>query len=116
MAEQKSEKRFYALIFGAVVSAFLASTCCLAPLLFLLFGVSVSSLSFLQIFAPYHGYFSAFAFFVILYLWYDYFRKRHTAACCSTRLCKYHLHYLLGGTLFVALFVSYPYWVDKILE
>ena len=115
MAEEKEQRRFYAIIAGAVVSAFLASTCCLAPLLFLLFGVSVSSLSFLQVFAPYHDYFSGAALLLTLYLWIDYLRKkRMRSACCST-LCRYHLHYLVAGTLLVALFVSYPYWIDRFI-
>jgi hypothetical protein len=115
MAEEKEQRRFYALIAGAVVSAFLASTCCLAPLLFLLFGVSVSSLSFLQVFAPYHGYFSAAALLLSLYLWIDYLRKKRTQTACCSRLCRYHLHYLVAGTLFVVLFVSYPYWIDRFI-
>lgn len=113
--EEKKEKQFYALITGAVISAFLASTCCLAPLLFLLFGVSVSSLSFLQVFAPYHNYFSFFALLLTGYLWVAYFRKREKTSC-TTKLCRYHLHYLLGGTLLTVLFVSYPYWVTYLLE
>jgi len=113
--EEKKEKRFYTLIAGAVISAFLASTCCLAPLLFLLFGVSVSSLSFLQVFAPYHNYFSIFALLLVGYLWIEYFKKKKRTTC-STTLCRYHLHYLSGGTLLTVLFVTYPYWVASLLE
>ena len=54
--ETKKDRSFYALFIGSLISALLASTCCLAPLLFLIFGVSMGSLSFLQIFAPYNMY------------------------------------------------------------
>lgn len=40
-------------IIGAFVSAFLATACCLSPLLFLFFGISFGFLSFLEIFTPY---------------------------------------------------------------
>ncbi len=116
MQEKRENRSFYALIGGAVISAFLASTCCLAPLLFLLFGISVSSLSFLQYFAPFHSYFSLAALGLTLYLWIDYLRKTKKRTVCSHSLCRYHLQYLVSVTLLVLLFVTYPYWVSIILE
>ena len=110
----QEKKPFYTLLFGAVISAILAGSCCLAPLLFLLFGVSMSSLSFLQIFAPYQPYFIALASLVILYLWVDYFRQK-SAAVCSGSLCKHYLLYLTIGTLMVLVLISYPYWIDAIM-
>ena len=114
--ETKEDKKFYAIIFGSIVSAILASTCCLAPLLFLLFGVSMGSLTFLHIFAPYHIYFSIFAVSLMLYLWYDYFKKRKNALVCDTPLCKNYKLYLILGSFFVAIMVTYPYWAGYILE
>ena len=110
---KKEDRSFYALIIGSIVSAILASTCCLAPLLFLLFGVSVGSLSFLKLFAPYHNYFSLFAIIVILYLWYDYLKKKRLV--CDTPLCKNYRLYLILGTIFVSILTTYPYWVTYLL-
>ena len=114
--ETKDNKKFYAIILSSIVSAILASTCCLAPLLFLLFGVSMGSLTFLQIFAPYHTYFSLFSIVLILYLWYDYIKKRKNALVCDTPLCKNYKLYLVLGSLFVIVMITYPYWAGYILE
>ncbi len=112
----KKDKSFYTLIVGSIVSAFLATACCLAPFLFLVFGVSMSSLSFLQVLAPYQIYFSLLSGAVILYLWYDYFQRVKKQFVCSTKLCKNYKLYLSIGTLFVLVFSTYPYWVNYILE
>jgi TusA-related sulfurtransferase len=114
--EQKSDKKFYTIILSSVISAILASSCCLAPLLFLLFGVSVGSLTFLQTFAPYHIYFSIFATVLIVYLWYDYLKKKKNQLFCATALCKNYKLYLIVGSLFVGFFTTYPYWIGYILE
>ncbi len=104
------------LILASVVSAFLASTCCLAPLLFLLFGIGMGSLSFLQVFAPYHDYFAFFAIALIVYLWYDYFKTRKSQISCTASVCKNYRLYLIAGTIFVALFSTYPWWIGALLE
>ena len=116
LATKKSDKKLVALIIGSIVSAILASSCCLAPLLFLLFGVSMSSLTFLQIFAPYHNYFSIISILVLGYLWYDYLKNRKTKLLCETWLSKNYLSLLIGGSVFVLLFTTYPHWIDKVLE
>jgi len=112
----KKESSFYALIAGSIVSAILASSCCLAPLLFLIFGVSVGSLSFLQIFAPYHTYFSIFSIVVVAYLWINYFFKIRKQISCSAKVCKNYRLYLSEGTFFVLLLTTYPYWVTYLLD
>jgi TusA-related sulfurtransferase len=113
--ERRQARTFYSLLFGGIVSAILASTCCLGPLLFLLFGVSVGSLGFLHAFAPYHGYFSAAAVLLVGYLWFDWWRGRKDRIACATSLCKNYTLYLSLGTLFVALLASYPWWMGWIL-
>jgi len=106
-----NSKTFWSLIIGSVTTALLASTCCLSPLLFLLFGVSASSLSFLEIFAPYHELFSFMAVGVLGYLWYNYFIKIRKMIVCEGWVCKYYLVSLNIGTLLVAILLSYQYWV-----
>jgi TusA-related sulfurtransferase len=109
--EQTSQKSFWALIAGSIITAILASTCCLGPLLFLLFGVSAGSIGFLKVFAPYHDLFSLIAVSVIGYLWYHYFRVIRKKIVCEGWICKYYLLYLLIGTVLVAILLSYQYWV-----
>jgi len=109
--QQTSQKSFWALIAGSIVTAVLASTCCIGPLLFLLFGVSASSIGFLSVFAPYHDLFSLMAIGVIGYLWYHYFRVIRKMIVCEGWICKYYLLYLSIGTVLVAILLSYQYWV-----
>jgi len=111
----KENKSFWALIVGAVVTAVLASTCCLGPLLFLLFGISVGSLSFLHIFSPYRDYFALIAIAVIGYLWWNYFFKLRKRAVCEGSICKNYLKYLSIGTFFVVIMLTYPYWAQYLL-
>lgn len=109
--EQRVGRSFWALILGSIVTAILASTCCIGPLLFLLFGVSASSLSFLKPLAPYHGVFSLIAAGVIGYLWYHYFKVIRHRLVCEGWICKYYLTYLSIGTALVVVLLSYQYWV-----
>ena len=111
-----NNKSFVAIIIGSIVSALLASTCCLAPFLFLVFGVSMSSLSFLQFFAPYSIYFTIFSVILIIYLWYDYLKHRKEKLVCETWLSKNYKTLLNIGTVFVLIFITYPYWVNYLLE
>ncbi len=113
---QKEDKSFWVLIAGAVITAILASTCCLGPLLFLIFGVSVGSLSFLHIFAPYHTYFSMAAVLIILYLWGNYFFKLRKRPVCEESICKNYVKYLSIGTVFVIIMLSYPYWAQYLIK
>ena len=114
--ERREARTFYSLLLGGLVSAILASTCCLGPLLFLLFGVSVGSLGFLQAFAPYHSWFSGIALLLIAYLWFDWWRSRRKRVACATSLCRHYTLYLSLGTLFVVILVSYPWWVALLME
>ncbi|GAX87180.1 conserved hypothetical protein [Lebetimonas natsushimae] len=110
--ESKESKSFWALIAGAAITAILASTCCLGPLLFLIFGVSVGSLSFLHIFAPYRIYFTIAAATIIIYLWLNYFLKLRKRPVCSGSICKNYVKYLSIGTVFVLIMLTYPFWAQ----
>jgi len=112
---KSEDKSFWTLIIGAVVTAILASTCCLAPLLFLLFGISVGSLSFLQFFAPYKIYFSVLAILIIGYLWGNYFFVLRKRVVCEGSICKNYIKYLSIGTVFVLIMLTYPYWAIYII-
>ncbi len=114
--QRREARTFYSLLLGGIVSAILASTCCLGPLLFLLFGVSVGSLSFLHWFAPYHAWFSVAAVATVGWLWFDWWRGRKERIACATSLCKNYTLYLSLGTLFVVILVSYPWWLGFLME
>ncbi len=93
------------IVSGAIASALLALSCCIAPLLFVLFGVSMASFSFLEVLSPYRPLFVTFAVFFLAYGW-GYYRRR--------RLCLRNRRWVLPGmaaaTVFVVLLLSLPYW------
>ncbi|WP_353661903.1 mercuric transporter MerT family protein [Hydrogenimonas sp. SS33] len=107
---RRTNRSVWALLLGGIVSAVLASTCCIGPLLFLLFGVSVGSAGFLHLLAPYHTLFTLVAAGVTLWLWIEYFRKRNIPAC-ETILCRKYVWFLGAGTLLVIVMLTYPWWV-----
>jgi len=111
----RDTKSFWALIAGAVITAVLASTCCLGPLLFLIFGVSMGSLSFLHVFAPYRDYFTAAAVIIIIYLWGNWFFRLRKRPVCEGSICKNYVKYLSIGTVFVLIMLTYPYWAQYLL-
>jgi len=51
----------------------------------------------------------------ILASWYDYFKERKKPVC-DTSLCKNYKLYLIIGTIFVAIMITYPYWIGYLLE
>jgi len=106
-----NKKSFWALIIGSIITAILASSCCIAPLLFLVFGISASSVGFLKPLVPYHNLFSLIALGVIVYLWYHYFSVIRKMIVCEGWICKYYLQYLIIGTILVSILLSYQYWV-----
>ncbi len=108
--ELKETKTLLSIMAAAIISAILASTCCLAPLLFLIFGVSVGSLGFLEIFAPYHQYFMYGAIIIVIALWIDWFISKKNRLQCATPLCKHYTHYLIAGTIFAIIMATYPFW------
>ncbi len=64
-------------ILAATVFAVFSMSCCLAPLLFILFGISASSLSFLGFLAPYRAIFIAIAVLSLIYgFWKLYISKK----------------------------------------
>lgn len=103
------------MLLVAVFSGLLAGSCCLAPLLFLLFGIGVGSLSFLEVLAPYRWIFVVLSLGVLGYLWLKHFTQNQKISCTSLT-CKNYTSYLSFGTLLVFLFLTYPFWVTIFLE
>jgi mercuric ion transport protein len=75
---------------GGVLGLFvLIASCCLAPALFLLFGVSVSALGALSVFEPYRPYFIVTGGALLLYAGIRIFRPApaEVAADCADGAC-----------------------------
>lgn len=101
-------------ILAAAVFAIFSMSCCLAPLLFILFGISASSLSFLAFLAPYRGIFTAITLLSLVYgFWKLYVSKKPFCSGCfiNERILKI-LFWILAVVSLLALF--YPF-VEQII-
>ena len=61
---------------GAIISSLLIASCCIGPAVFVIFGTSLSFLSWFKVLEPYQGYFMALAALLLGYsFWRLYLRK-----------------------------------------
>ncbi|MDA3049187.1 aryl sulfotransferase [Campylobacter sp. JMF_02 ED1] len=90
----------------AIISAFMATLCCLPALLFLLFGVSFSALSFTDELARFRPIFTAISIvFYITSLYFVLFRKNSCVIGAGRK--KWYFIYILSGIL-IFLLLFYP--------
>ena len=75
-------------ILGALLSAFLATACCLPPLLFLVFGASFGFLSFLEVLTPFRLPLSLFSLVLLYVSWRAYTQKCFT---CKVQKRPYYI-------------------------
>jgi len=104
-----------AVLAGALAAAFASSLCCIAPLMYLLFGISAASLSGLGQTSAFRVPFAALA----LLLSAAAFRKIHSSRkiCGACRISKNKLFLLYWTALPVILFfVFYPVILPLIYE
>ena len=98
---------------GALLSAFLATACCLPPLLFLVFGVSFGFLSFLEVLTPFRIPLSLFSVLILYVSWRAYTQECFT--CKVQKRTRYVWIYGIVLTLIVVILL-YPEWVMLFLE
>jgi len=110
--------------FGGVIAAFLASLCCIGPVLFAAVGVGVgatgilaSTAGFLKAFVPYRPFFilvSLVAMGIAFYLVY----KKPVASCTTRPDCadsrsrSKSIFFLWMSTALILFFVLSPFWLD----
>ncbi|MCS7284128.1 MAG: mercuric transporter MerT family protein [Hydrogenobacter thermophilus] len=102
-------------IVGAVAS-FLASSCCIAPTLFVVFGTSAGSLSSLSALEPYRWYFLAVGYGSVLYSIYRLYMRKKLSCACNEPFWTQKLSRGLAWVSLVLLIVAtfYPYVLAKI--
>lgn len=108
-------KRGRLLAAGGVVGAFLASSCCIVPLVLVTLGISGSWISNLTAMEPYKPYVATITLgFIGMGFWHVYFKPRkacegdsHCARPASSRLTKTALWL---GTVIVLLAITINYW------
>lgn len=89
---------------AALLSALLALSCCGSALLFLLFGISMASLSFLDLLAPYRAWFETLSVVLLLLAWGRLYRRR---ACVRNSRRSVWVLSLISVMLVVLLSVPY---------
>ena len=108
------------------VASFLAASCCIAPSLFVVFGVSAGSLSFLSTLEPYRWYFLGVAYFAVGYSLYRLylrswarerlFKKSAIECACGEPNWTSRLSKGATWTALILLIVAtfYPYVLERI--
>lgn len=119
--EEKAQKMGKFITLLALIPSALVATCCLGPLLFILLGVSASSVSALKVFTPYKPYFLALGILALTYAFYLLYMKKNPVECaCDVDPVKIRTK-KMNRILFwivVAIFVTssiYPYVLKMIL-
>lgn len=109
---------------GGIIAAFLASLCCIGPVLFTALGVGVgatgilaSTAGFLKAFVPYRPYLIAVSLLAIGMGFYLVYRKPVTtcstdANCADSRSRSKFIFILWASTVLILFFVLSPYWLE----
>ena len=109
---------------GAIGASLLIASCCLAPAIFLLFGISLGALGALSGLEPYRPIFIAAGGLALLYAAWRIHRTAPTAedAACADGACapggpaRSRARRLLAGALLIyGLSIVYPYALEAFL-
>ncbi len=107
---------------GAIGLSVLIASCCIAPTLFLLFGVSVGALGALSTLEPYQPYFIGAGVLALGFAGHQIFRSAETDADCGDDACApdsrsrrlTRRFFFLAVVLFVGA-AAYPYVLTALL-
>jgi len=66
---------------GTIASSFLAASCCIGPVIFILFGTSAGFLSTLMVLDPFRPYLLGAAAFMLTYLFWKLYVKKEECTC-----------------------------------
>ncbi|MDA8113730.1 MAG: mercuric transporter MerT family protein [Acidithiobacillus sp.] len=103
----------------AVVVGFLASACCVLPLLLIVAGVGGAWMANLRILDPYAPYLDVIVLIFLGYAHIQNYREQKAAACgsCSSggRLGRWKTPLLWMGTVFVIVMLALPHVLPRLL-
>ncbi len=102
---------------AGILFSFLASSCCIAPTLFVVFGVSVSGLGFLSSLEPYRKLLLIGGYLSVIYSLYRFYFKKSSieCACDEPSLAKKIGKVFAWVSLLLLIIASfYPYILAKI--
>jgi mercuric ion transport protein len=99
-----------------LLASFLAGSCCIAPTLFVIFGVSAGSLSRLSVLEPYRWHFLTVGYMSVAYSLYRLYKKRKVECACEEPSWIKKLSKGLAWISLLLLIVVtfYPYVLTKV--
>ena len=109
-------KELFGSLIGTLASLFAAS-CCIAPTLFLIFGISAGGLGSLSVLEPYRWYFLSVAYLAVGYSFYKLYIKKPAVECaCQEPLWSRRVSKgVTWVSLILLIFATfYPYVLVKI--
>jgi mercuric ion transport protein len=107
-----------ASLVGGLVAGFLASICCIGPVVFAIIGVS--GISFIQKFEEYRSVFIGLAALLLGVAFYFTYRKKPAEECEPESFCanpksdRINKIVLWVATVLIALFIFFPNIVEKL--
>ncbi|AUW32390.1 mercury transporter MerT [Acidithiobacillus caldus] len=103
----------------AVVVGFLASACCVLPLLLIVAGIGGAWMANLRVLDPYAPYLDVVVLLFLGYAHVQNYREKRAIACgtCSptSRLGRWKTPLLWTGTIFVLLMLAIPHILPRLL-
>lgn len=94
--------------FGSIAAALLAASCCIGPVIFILFGTSVGFLSKLMVLDPYRPYMLGAAFLMLGYSFWKLYLKKIDCNCEADFRTR-RIARMIFWTAAVALIISVSY-------
>jgi len=94
--------------FGTIAASLLAASCCLGPVIFIIFGTSVGFFSKFAVFSPYRPYLLGAAFIMLGYSFWNLYLKKADCSC-EVDFRARRIARMIFWTATVALLVSVSY-------
>jgi mercuric ion transport protein len=94
--------------FGSIATALLAASCCIGPVIFIIFGTSVGFLSKLTVLDPYRPYMLGAAFLMLGYSFWKLYMKKVDCNCEADFRTR-RIARMIFWTAAVALIISASY-------
>ena len=107
---------------GAIGLSILIASCCIAPTLFLVFGVSIGMLGALSSLAPYQPYFVGAGVLALGFAGHQIFRSADIDTNCEDGTCapdsgsrRFTRRLFFVAIAFFAASIAYPYFLNTVL-
>lgn len=116
----KKMKRETAALWGSLGASFLVASCCLAPTIFVLFGVSFGALGWFTALEPYRPWFMAGGAVALSlaawWAWRDDGRNQCDEGCAPDAAARRQTkRFVVGASVLYVISVAYPVVLERLL-